>query len=157
MVELSDCGSPPPSERSAKSVGACAPDGNSSAASQCSSDWGASGFECKSSACVRDFPAEAGTLRQVPGAAAPVLRRKEMTAAQFSQLLGEAIQAGSQGARQLQGLQAMKLALSNRSNGFLRDGGYSRYFADHFMLPLTGAVWSSSPATIRDFPARRMS
>ena len=38
--------------------------------------------------------------------------------------------------------------------GFLRQGGYSRYFADHFMLPLTGAVWSSSPATIRDFPAR---
>ena len=29
---------------------------------------------------------------------------------------------------------------------FLRQGGYSRYFADHFMLPLTGAVWSSSPA-----------
>jgi uncharacterized protein len=37
---------------------------------------------------------------------------------------------------------------------FLRDGGYSQYFADHFMLPLTGAVWSSSPSTIRDFPAR---
>jgi predicted NAD/FAD-binding protein len=39
-------------------------------------------------------------------------------------------------------------------DGFLREGGYSPYFADHFMLPLTGAVWSSSPATIRDFPAR---
>jgi predicted NAD/FAD-binding protein len=39
-------------------------------------------------------------------------------------------------------------------DGFLRQGGYSPYFADHFMLPLTGAVWSSSPATIRDFPAR---
>ena len=39
-------------------------------------------------------------------------------------------------------------------DGFLRQGGYSRYFADHFMLPLTGAVWSSSPSTIRDFPAR---
>jgi predicted NAD/FAD-binding protein len=38
--------------------------------------------------------------------------------------------------------------------GFLEQGGYSRYFADHFMLPLTGAVWSSSPATIREFPAR---
>ncbi len=33
-------------------------------------------------------------------------------------------------------------------------GGYSRYFTDHFMLPLTAAVWSSSPTTIRDFPAR---
>jgi predicted NAD/FAD-binding protein len=39
-------------------------------------------------------------------------------------------------------------------DGFLRQGGYSAYFADHFMLPLTGAVWSSSPSTIRDFPAR---
>ena len=39
-------------------------------------------------------------------------------------------------------------------DGFLRQGGYSPYFADHFMLPLTGAVWSSSPSTIRDFPAR---
>ncbi len=37
---------------------------------------------------------------------------------------------------------------------FLRQGRYSRYFTDHFMLPLTGAVWSSSPSTIRDFPAR---
>jgi predicted NAD/FAD-binding protein len=39
-------------------------------------------------------------------------------------------------------------------DGFLREGGYSPYFANHFMLPLTGAVWSSSPSTIRDFPAR---
>ena len=39
-------------------------------------------------------------------------------------------------------------------DGFLRQGRYSPYFADHFMLPLTGAVWSSSPSTIRDFPAR---
>jgi uncharacterized protein len=39
-------------------------------------------------------------------------------------------------------------------DGFLRQGEYSPYFADHFMLPLTGAVWSSSPSTIRDFPAR---
>jgi predicted NAD/FAD-binding protein len=39
-------------------------------------------------------------------------------------------------------------------DGFLRQGGYSAYFADHFMLPLTGAVWSSSPSTIREFPAR---
>ena len=43
---------------------------------------------------------------------------------------------------------------ASRSTEFLRQGSYSRYFTDHFMLPLTGAVWSSSPATIRDFPAR---
>ena len=37
---------------------------------------------------------------------------------------------------------------------FLADGGYSAYFTDHFMLPLTGAVWSSSPTTVRAYPAR---
>jgi uncharacterized protein len=37
---------------------------------------------------------------------------------------------------------------------FLADGGYSDYFTNHFMLPLTGAVWSSSPTTARAYPAR---
>jgi uncharacterized protein len=37
---------------------------------------------------------------------------------------------------------------------FLHEGGYSTYFRDHFLLPLTGAVWSSSPAGMLDFPAR---
>ena len=102
--------------------GACAPDGNASAAAQCSSDWGASGYACKTSACVRDFPDEAGQLRQAAGAPARVLRRRDTTAAQFSQWLGEAVQAGSAGARQPQGLQAMKLALRDPQNGFVRDG-----------------------------------
>ncbi len=33
-------------------------------------------------------------------------------------------------------------------------GGYSPYFRDHFLLPLTGAIWSSSTSAMRDFPAR---
>jgi uncharacterized protein len=33
-------------------------------------------------------------------------------------------------------------------------GGYSRYFRDHLLLPLTSAIWSSSPTTMHDFPAR---
>src|SRR5256885_3036260 len=102
--------------------GACAPDGNASAAAQCSSDWGASGYACKTSACVRDSPAEAGQLRQAAGAPARVLRRRDTTAVQFSQWLGEAIQAGSTGARQPQGMQAMKLALTDPGSGFVRDG-----------------------------------
>jgi predicted NAD/FAD-binding protein len=36
----------------------------------------------------------------------------------------------------------------------LREGGYSDYFRDHFALPLTGAVWSSSSGGMLDFPAR---
>jgi predicted NAD/FAD-binding protein len=39
-------------------------------------------------------------------------------------------------------------------DGFLHQGGYSHYFSDHFLLPLTGAIWSSSAATMREFPAR---
>jgi predicted NAD/FAD-binding protein len=39
-------------------------------------------------------------------------------------------------------------------DAFVREGGYSDYFRDHFLLPLTGAVWSCSPTTMRDFPAR---
>ena len=37
---------------------------------------------------------------------------------------------------------------------FLERGRYSRYFHDHFLLPLTGAIWSCGPGRIRDFPAR---
>src|SRR5690349_4955493 len=72
--------------------GACSPDGNASAGAQCSSDWGATGFACQKAACVRDFSSEAGHLRQVAGAPGRVLRRKDTTAAQFSQWLGEDIQ-----------------------------------------------------------------
>jgi hypothetical protein len=102
--------------------GACSPDGNASAAAQCSSDWGATGFACQKAACVRDFSSEAGHLRQAAGAPGRVLRRKDTTAAQFSQWLGADIQAGSEGARQPQGMQAMKLALTDTTSGFVRDG-----------------------------------
>ena len=35
---------------------------------------------------------------------------------------------------------------------FIDEGGYSAYFCDHFLLPLTGAIWSSSPAGMRGVP-----
>ncbi|MDX6592897.1 MAG: uncharacterized protein QOJ13_2093 [Gaiellales bacterium] len=37
---------------------------------------------------------------------------------------------------------------------FVDRGRYSRYFHDHFLLPLTGAIWSCAPGQIREFPAR---
>ncbi|MEU5695614.1 FAD-dependent oxidoreductase [Actinosynnema sp. NPDC020468] len=37
---------------------------------------------------------------------------------------------------------------------FLAIGGYSRYFVDHFVLPLVSAVWSSGPGVSRRYPAR---
>jgi predicted NAD/FAD-binding protein len=37
---------------------------------------------------------------------------------------------------------------------FLRDGRYSRFFADHFMLPLVSAVWSAGHGVALRYPAR---
>ncbi|WP_199433335.1 NAD(P)/FAD-dependent oxidoreductase [Qaidamihabitans albus] len=37
---------------------------------------------------------------------------------------------------------------------FLAVGGYSRYFADHFLLPLVSTVWSADRADTLRYPAR---
>ncbi|MPY97795.1 MAG: FAD-dependent oxidoreductase [Actinophytocola sp.] len=37
---------------------------------------------------------------------------------------------------------------------FLRAGGYSRYFANHLLLPLVSAVWSADLRTCLSYPAR---
>lgn len=37
---------------------------------------------------------------------------------------------------------------------FLAKGGYSRYFIDHFALPVVSAVWSADLATSSKYPAR---
>jgi predicted NAD/FAD-binding protein len=37
---------------------------------------------------------------------------------------------------------------------FLAAGGYSRYFVDHYMVPVVAAVWSSAPDTALLYPAR---
>ncbi|MBB3663722.1 hypothetical protein FB384_002626 [Prauserella sediminis] len=37
---------------------------------------------------------------------------------------------------------------------FLADGRYSRYFVDHFAVPLVSAVWSAGPDTSLRYPAR---
>jgi predicted NAD/FAD-binding protein len=39
---------------------------------------------------------------------------------------------------------------------FLEEGRYGRSFARHFLLPLTGAVWSASFDDMRAFPARTL-
>jgi predicted NAD/FAD-binding protein len=39
-------------------------------------------------------------------------------------------------------------------DAFLAAGRYSRFFNDHFMLPLVSAVWSSGPITAGRYPAR---
>ena len=37
---------------------------------------------------------------------------------------------------------------------FVVIGGYSRYFVDHFLIPLVSAVWSSGPEPTMRYPAR---
>jgi uncharacterized protein len=37
---------------------------------------------------------------------------------------------------------------------FLRDGRYSRYFTQHFMVPVVSCVWSCAPTTALQYPAR---
>jgi predicted NAD/FAD-binding protein len=37
---------------------------------------------------------------------------------------------------------------------FLARGGYSAYFADHFLVPLVSAVWSAGPDLVLRYPAR---
>ena len=37
---------------------------------------------------------------------------------------------------------------------FLREGGYSSYFVQHFMVPVVSCVWSCSPGTALVYPAR---
>jgi hypothetical protein len=102
--------------------GACGPDGDPNAAAQCDSDWGAPGYVCTGAACLRSFDSEAGKLRTAPGNPGAVLRRSATDPATFSRWVATDVQAGSAGARQPQGLEAMRLGLGDSTSGFLRDG-----------------------------------
>jgi len=101
-------------------LGACGPAGDANAAARCDSEWEAAGFSCDPGlACFRSFP-KAGQLNQGSAAPAPVLRRSDYTAQDFARYLASSVQVGVNGARQPQGMEAMKLAL--QQSGFLRDG-----------------------------------
>ena len=155
----------------AERFGSCAPPGDSFAATQCDSDWGARGFICDDKdACLRSFPARAGKLHPPATGVAPVLVRKDHTAADFANILGQAVEVGTDGARQPQGFEAMKLALSDPSNGLLRDGAklVLAFFSDAddcsdpdrnmSMLtrdPTTGAIIDNCAAEIAGKPGSR--
>src|SRR5256886_6064370 len=101
-------------------LGACGPAGDPNAAARCDSEWEAPGVSCDSGlACFRSFP-KAGQFNQGSAAPAPILRRSDYTAQDFAPYLASSVQVGVNGARQPQGMEAMKIAL--RQTGFLRDG-----------------------------------
>ncbi|HUJ29490.1 MAG TPA: hypothetical protein VLW85_25895 [Myxococcales bacterium] len=94
-------------------LGACGPAGDASAAAQCDSDWQAQGFSCDSGlACFRPVP-PGGQLKAV------LERSAYGNAADFAAALAQAVQVGTAGSRQPQGMEAMKIAL--QQPGFLRD------------------------------------
>jgi predicted NAD/FAD-binding protein len=37
---------------------------------------------------------------------------------------------------------------------FLRKGGYSQMFIDHYIIPMGAAIWSTDPEQMQEFPAR---
>jgi predicted NAD/FAD-binding protein len=43
-----------------------------------------------------------------------------------------------------------------RLGDWLDQQGYSRAFCDEHLLPMAGAIWSSEPGALRDFPARSL-
>lgn len=54
---------------------------------------------------------------------------------------------------------ARRFLASERHHGvslgeFVDEGRFGRAFAGHFLLPMTGAIWSASFETMREFPAR---
>ncbi|HET9171585.1 MAG TPA: FAD-dependent oxidoreductase [Actinospica sp.] len=72
----------------------------------------------------------------------------------FLRMLGE-IKRFHRHARRLLAAPADPEPLSGDTLGaFLDQGGYSRYFADHFLVPLVSAVWSTGPELVLRYPAR---
>ncbi len=107
----------------AERFGACGPANDPNAAASCDSDWGAIGYVCDAGlACLRTF-ADAGKLRDARPSTNGILRRNDYSAADFSDYLAQTVRrVGTGGARQPQGMEAMRLALSDPTNGFVRNG-----------------------------------
>jgi predicted NAD/FAD-binding protein len=77
-------------------------------------------------------------------------RPSRLASADYLRMLVEVKRFHRQARRLLRDPTADRLTLGD----FLDRGRYSDYFHDHFMLPLTGAIWSCAPGQIREFPAR---
>jgi predicted NAD/FAD-binding protein len=68
----------------------------------------------------------------------------------YLRMLAEAPRFHRHAARVLDAPEAEDVTLG----GFLAVGGYSRYFVEHFALPLVSAVWSADRRTTLRYPAR---
>jgi predicted NAD/FAD-binding protein len=77
-------------------------------------------------------------------------QRRNLASGRYLRMLAEVTRFHRHAARVLDEPAAGDVTLG----AFLAIGGYSRYFVDHFMLPLVSAVWSSGDTLSRQYPAR---
>ncbi|MFP5023004.1 NAD(P)/FAD-dependent oxidoreductase [Pseudonocardia phyllosphaerae] len=68
----------------------------------------------------------------------------------YLQMLGEVVRFHRHARRVLESPDAGDVTLG----AFLAIGGYSRYFVEHFMIPVVSCVWSAGAAISLDYPAR---
>ncbi len=78
-------------------------------------------------------------------------QRRNATRPSFLRLLAD-IPRFNRAARRLLGSDDLTTPLSD----FLRRGGYSRGFVDHYLVPLGASIWSADPVRFGDFPAAAM-
>ncbi len=69
---------------------------------------------------------------------------------QYLRMLGEVVRFHRHARRVLADERAGDVTLG----AFLAIGGYSRYFVEHFMLPVVSAVWSAGESVSMEYPAR---
>lgn len=69
---------------------------------------------------------------------------------QYLRMLGEVVRFHRHARRVLADERAGDITLG----AFLAVGGYSRYFTEHFMLPVVSAVWSAGESVSMAYPAR---
>ncbi len=69
---------------------------------------------------------------------------------QYLRMLGEVVRFHRHARRVLADERAGDVTLG----AFLAVGGYSRYFTEHFMLPVVSAVWSAGESVSMSYPAR---
>lgn len=77
-------------------------------------------------------------------------RLSNVTNPRYLRMLGEVVRFHRHAGRVLSDEAAGDVTLG----AFLAIGGYSRYFVEHFMLPLVSCVWSAGAAVSTTYPAR---
>lgn len=76
-------------------------------------------------------------------------QRKNLLRPRFWRMLGDIVKVNRLAAKYSQD------SLGNKSLGdFLRDGRYGHEFREHYLLPMTAAIWSCPTIQVLDFPAR---